>query len=33
MNLICFRCDEALMAWVVNGYKVENLPIKVQKKV
>jgi len=32
-DLICFRCDEALMAWVAKGNKIENLPIKVQKKV
>lgn len=32
-DLICFRCDQALMAWVARGNKIEDLPIKVQKKV
>ena len=32
-DLICFRCDEALMAWVAKGNKIENLPMKIQKNV
>ena len=27
------KTDQALMAWVARGNKIEDLPIKVQKKV